>query len=86
MLNKEEELRLAVIAKRIENESIGQVMPEYTLDEFYLDLRWLVEKFKETNEELKELPCRGSENSCFRAVPEVYKNPKNEISDRFYPR
>lgn len=60
MLNKDEELKLGTIAKRIELEAIGQPSPEYTLDEFYIDIRWLAEKLKEINDECREAHQRSN--------------------------
>lgn len=102
MLSNEEELRLAsfldVLKVDLEKD------PKGTGHEYKIEaLLWLAEKLKETNNELKSLPCRGSVYSCFRGDKEVEErilkpeqeqsdslrklySPKNEISDRFYPR
>lgn len=71
MLNEEEVHKLEYLTAVIKDAKEEEKFPRLSA----YDIEWLVTKLKEADEKLKEM-----------AIPEVYKNPRNEISDRFYPR
>lgn len=81
MLNKDEELRVASFIDCLRDD-VNKGREDADLAPSTLP--WLALKLKETNDELKDVYEEIALHA--RAHPEVYKNPKNEISDRFYPR
>lgn len=81
MLTPEEEAKLSnyyEILKAAKDAGVYPRMGAY-------DIEWLANKFKEINDELKAV-TRERDGLQQQYTSNVYKNPNNEISDRFYPR
>lgn len=81
MLSKEEELRLANCILTLRTEISGKEEFSFSLG----DALWLAEKLEELNKEIKEATATLVEFKKDNNRTSTY-SPKNDITDRWYPR
>lgn len=89
MLTKEECLRLSKLLDEVDKLISGGDAYGITFG----DIQWLAVKLQECQLELTNVYTPVADklapevfDDINRDLREIYKNPKNEISDRFYPR